>query len=253
MQSLCAFLLVAPFVAAQFEGFGEPKFCKPYQCPKDQEPVPKWPLKLTSAGCTSVGGMQVMAPGEANADKDDPTTICCDLRNACLQTCGSLKSFCDEEYAKCSKAACPSIADEEKKAQCQKTVNLNDLMIKLDNNCQKHSQEQYKHCDCVSKSDAPAKRERILRNFYKKFSPEGLDKVPGLAAKADTTAKLVGLLLKLYQKYPAVISKIKDPQQEYMEKIMKDAKKVKMDDPPTPTTSSDEEESGTEDLGVDEL
>lgn len=251
-------LIISICVNAQFEGFGEAKFCKPYQCPKDQEPIPKWPLKLSSSGCGNMGGMQVFAAaGGGLDDADDPTRICCDLRNACLQTCGSLKTFCDDEYLKCGKAACTSFPEgDENRSKCEKSSNINDLMIKMDN-CQKYDQEQYAHCQCVKKGpDAADKRERVLRSFYKKYNPEAVDKVPALAAKADTSGKFVGLLLKLYQKYPGVIQKIKDPQQEYMEKIMRDAKKSggSTDDSNAAENNGDDaKESDADDLGVDEL
>lgn len=237
-------MLFGASVTAQFEGFGEPKFCKIYQCPKDSEPVPKWPLKLSSPGCAGMGGMQVFS--QTADDGNDPTLICCDLRNACLQTCGALKSFCDEEYLKCGKEACKDIIDEDKKSKCESSSNINELMIKMDT-CQRYDQEQYTHCECVKKADAANKRERLLRAFYKKFNPDAVDKVPALAKKADTPAKMVGLLLKLYKRYPEVIKKVKDPQQEYMEKIMRDAKKADLE------KEEMEVESDAEDLGVDEL
>jgi Group XII secretory phospholipase A2 precursor (PLA2G12) len=244
MMRLSLLLLLVSSVTAQFENFGEPKFCTPYQCPKDHEPVPKWPLKLTSPGCSGMGGMQVFSPGAS--DEDDPTKICCDLRNACLQTCGALKSFCDEEYLKCGKEACKDITDDDQRTKCESSANINELMIKMDN-CQRYDQEQYTHCECVKKADAAHKRERVLRAFYKKFNPDAVDKVPALAKKADTAGKMVGLLLKLYKKYPEVIQKIKDPQQEYMEKIMRDAKKDEA------VENDGDAESDAEDLGVDEL
>jgi hypothetical protein len=89
--TLVALILVS--TEAQFDGFGKARMCKPYSCPTDLEPVPKWPLQLTSTGCSSMGGMQVFATINT---EEDPMRICCDLRNACLQTCGSIKTFCDE-------------------------------------------------------------------------------------------------------------------------------------------------------------
>ena len=46
-------------------------------------------------------------------------------------------------------------------------------------------------------------------------------KAEGLAAKADTSKKFGALLHKLVAKYPAMIRKVADPQQEW-EKIMKE-------------------------------
>ena len=57
-----------------------------------------------------MGGMQVFS-GRSNTA--DPQTPCCDLRSACLQTCGALKSFCDEDFLKCTKSVCADMDDDE--------------------------------------------------------------------------------------------------------------------------------------------
>jgi hypothetical protein len=244
---LLVFASIFSLVLAQFEGFGEAKFCRPYTCPKDHDAVPKWPLQLTSNGCSSMGGMQVFG-GISN--DDDPMRICCDLRNACLQTCGSIKTFCDEDYVKCGKDVCTDIQDEDKKSKCEKSSSINELMVKMDN-CQRYDQEQQSHCECVSKDMVQKKRERVIRAFYKKFNPESIDKVASLIQKVDTPAKMVGLLMKLYKKYPDVIQKVKDPQQEMMEKIMKENREKEQT---TPEDKIDVEvDSDADDLGVDEL
>ena len=241
--------ILSSAVTAQFEGFGggEPKFCPPFRCPKGQEAVPTWPLRLESPGCSGMGGgMQIMSPGSEKDGANDPQGRCCDLRHACLQTCGAMKAFCDEEFKKCSQAACDNIDDADEKKTCESGAQVNQLMVQLDNNCANYDAAQRGHCECVAADQAPAKRERVLRAFYKKYNPEAVDKVPALVLKADTPAKFVGLLLKLYQKYPAVIKKIKDPQQEYMDRIMKEARDKE-------DVETEEEESDAEDLGTEEL
>jgi len=232
-------------VTAQFEGFGgEPKFCPPFRCKKDEEPVPKWPLKLESTGCSGMGGMQIFSPG---ANADTPQESCCDLRHACIQTCGSSKAACDKEFLACGITACETLTGEEKKT-CVSSSSMNQILVQLDT-CQRYDAAQYSNCECVPEKEAANRRERVLRAFYKKFNPDAVDKVPGLAAKADTPAKMVGLLLKLYKKYPTVIKKVKDAQQEAMDKLMKEAaeKAENKDD------GDDEVESDAEDLGTDEL
>jgi len=236
-----------------FDGFGQgPKFCPPYRCQYDnEEPIAKWPLKLESTGCSGMGGMQIFSPGSGSTTDRSAQDNCCDLRHACLQTCGAVKTFCDDEFLKCGKAACEAIADEEGRKQCNSSAQINELMVKMDN-CQRYDQGQYSHCECVPKSEVPARRERVLRAFYKKYNPDGVDKVEALATKADTPARMVGLLMKLYKKYPSVIKKIKDPQQEYMDRIMKEAReKAPIAD--EEVDASEEEESDAEDLGTVEL
>ena len=52
-------------------------------------------------------------------------------------------------------------------------------------------------------------RKDSIRRFYKQYAPEALDssKVKALSEKADTAAKMVGLLLKLVSKYPKCIKR----------------------------------------------
>lgn len=236
--------IILSSAVAQFEGLGgEPKFCPPFRCKKDEEPVPKWPLKLESTGCSGMGGMQIYSPG---MNADTPQERCCDLRHACIQTCGSSKDFCDKEFLACGNTACDSLTGEEKKT-CESSSSMNQILVKLDT-CQKYDAAQYSNCECVPKEDAASRRERVLRAFYKKFNPDAVDKVPGLAAKADTPAKMVGLLLKLYHKYPAVIKKVKDPQQEAMDRMMKKATEKAEN-----KEEDDDVESVAEDLGTEEL
>ena len=250
-HSFLSYLFLTVVVSAQdFEGFGggEPKFCPPYRCAKDHEAVPKWPLRLSSMGCSGMGGMQVFS-GRSNTA--DPQTPCCDLRSACLQTCGALKSFCDEDFLKCTKSVCADMDDDEERKKCESSASIHELMVKMDK-CQKYDSEQYSHCECVASDKAPAKRQQVLRGFYKKFNPEAMDKVEGLAKKADSPRKMVGLLMKLYKKYPKVIKRTKDPQQEMMDKIMRDAEAEKKEKGES-DGNGDNDESDAEDLGVDEL
>jgi len=233
---------------------GAPKFCPPYRCPKGQEPVPKWPLKIESMGCSmGGGGMQMLQPGKEKAP--DVHEECCDLRHACLQTCGSINTHCEEEFTKCSDAVCDAMTDG-KKEKCKSSLGIHKLMIQMQgngpNSCQQYDALQFSHCDCVPTDQANAKRERILRNFYRKFNPDAVDKVPSLMKKIDgNKRKMVGLLLALYKKFPKAISKVKDPQQEMMENMMRDVKTEKEEE--VEEIDEDVEESDAEDLGTDEL
>ena len=62
----------------------------------------------------------------------------------------------------------------------------------------------------------------MLTDVYKRHSKDTADKVPGLVSKADNPKKFGTLLYKLTSKFPKMIKKVKDPQQEYWEKIMKE-------------------------------
>lgn len=210
----------------------------------------------------------MMSPGSFGSDGGgagarDPKDTCCDLRHACLQTCGSVKTGCDDDFQTCTQRVCAALPNPDEKKKCESSSSIHNLMISMDK-CQKYSSAQAASCECVPNDKVPSRHERLLRNFYKKYSPEStlsssLDKVPGLVKKVDSSPrKMAGLLLQLYKKYPQAIKKIKDPQQEMMEKMMKDADKL-MDDDGQQESKVDEsdaatvEESDAEDLGVDEL
>jgi len=166
-----------------------------------------------------------------NSSLDGPTESCCHQRDACYQICGVSKLVCDEKFKKCQDDTCASITDEQVKNKCNEDVNLSNLMLSLAD-CKVFDTAQRDACECVTKDKAADKREAAIRYFYKKFSPESLDKVSGLAKKADTKAKLAGLFQKLLLKYPEAIKKIKDPQAQLMEDLMNnmDKKRKTSDD-----------------------
>jgi len=236
-------------VQAQFQGFGgegaEAKFCPPYRCGKGQEAVPKWPLSLKSTGCSFGGGMMMMGAG---VNSKDPYESCCDIRHACVQTCGTIKTHCNEEFLKCAEATCDGMPTTEAKESCTQSLGIQKMMMGMDQSCQQFDSDQNHHCECVASGKAAnEKRERVLRNFYKKYAPENIDKVPALMKKIENSRKMAGLLLKLYKKFPKAIQKVKDPQQEMYEKLMKESKDAKSGE------ETKEDEDDVEDLGTDEL
>eukprot|EP00536_Pseudo-nitzschia_multiseries_P009829 jgi/Psemu1/258454/estExt_Genewise1Plus.C_2860017 len=234
------------FVAADpnFDfGGGEPKFCRPFTCGKGKQPVQKWPLSFKSSGCSSLGmGIAMSSPGNNNEIHEG----CCDQRAACLQTCGAIKTVCDEEFQKCTEDVCANSDDEE---QCKKSASVFSIMINF-GNCQTYDTEQYSHCDCVASEDAPGRREDLLQKFYTKFSPDSVDKARDLAKKADTPRKMANLMGKLVKKYyPKTIRKIKDPNQEMMEKLMKERNTKKVEE----EVQDEEEEEEDEEEDIQEL
>lgn len=73
-----------------FDLGGDGKECKSFSCNAGKAAVPKRPLKLVSQGCNSMGGISMMGGGMGQ----DEVTPCCNLRQACFQTCGSSKTKC---------------------------------------------------------------------------------------------------------------------------------------------------------------
>lgn len=184
---------------------------------------------------------------------DDPNEVCCDRRNACLQTCGSIKTTCDEEFLKCTVEVCTDLGEagadgggggDPESAKCTQSSKIYELMINMES-CQQYDTQQRAHCDCVKQEEAPKRRRDVLRKFYKKFNPESLGKVDGLAKKVDSPRKMATLLSKLVKKYPNAIMKIKDPNQEMMEKLMKQGE--------TNEVSNDENSDATEAMEEEDI
>lgn len=186
--------------------------------------------------------------------EDEVLETCCDQRNACIQICGSLKVVCEQDFIACGEKACKGITDDEEKQQkCNQHVQLQKLLSSI-GQCDEYSAAQAKSCKCISKENEAATeaREKFLTKFYSKYNPsQDVKKVGPLAQKADTARKMSTLVGKLIKKYPEAILKVKDPQQEMMEQMMKEARQT---EPPTSASEQDSTiDDRMEDLGVEEL
>jgi len=203
---------------------GGNKDCPPFLCGKGKNPVPKWPMSIKSPGCTSGGGgLMLMRPG--STDENDPFTPCCDTKNACYQICGSKKSACDEEFKLCMIRECEK-KEGDAKANCTKNMEVQKMVLNF-GGCQEFDEGQRQSCACVEKETVASRRKRVISNFYKKYNPEGMNKVEGLAAKTDSARKLAALLNKLTTKYPESITRIEDPSKKMMDDLLKDIDKDK--------------------------
>jgi len=215
-------LAVARLSTAQFDGFGngQPKQCPVYnRCEKDETPVPKWPMKLSSTGCNKLGGGGLSMSSVGKFD-EAITSPCCDQWNACNQICGSVRSFCDTSFDKCLEAKCDEIKNKEDRDLCKSNASTKKLMLSL-SDCKFFMDSQASGCECVKKSKADEKRKRIVTNFYKKYNPKEVDKAEKLAAKANDPKKFAGLFMKLIAKYPKAVKRIRDPQEIMMEELMR--------------------------------
>ena len=243
---LLALLAAVASVNAQFDqaNFGQPKICTPFKCMKDQEAVPKWPYKVKSMGCSNaMGGMMAMQPGKSGGD--DPLEECCHAKAACIQTCGSVKHLCQEEFMKCGERTCAALSDSKESEDCNRTIELQKILSGLDN-CNEYDQFQRQNCKCVDKDKAAKERVQFLTRFYEKYNAEEVGKAKKLAAKADTVRKMASLVVKLAQKYPECIKIIEDPNKAMMDKIMKGADNYKKE-------NGEEDDSIPDDLGTEEL
>jgi len=190
--------------------------CPNFKCSAGHTPVPKSRglKKFESMGCSSMGGGAIMMTGGGDGGGEKPYETCCDQWHACYQICGMSKNACDTAFETCAKDACGIEYD----TKCKQDVEINTMMMKL-SGCQKFNEAQYRACECTPNERAMTKRRGALEYFYKKYSPDTMDKVEHLAKKADTTKKMANLLMKLLQKYPEAIQKIEDPMKKMYDKI----------------------------------
>jgi hypothetical protein len=237
---------------AQFDGFGGagPKHCPPYnKCAKDEEPVPKWPMKLVSTGCNKLGGGLSMS--STGAFDEGVTAVCCDQWNACNQICGSTRTYCDSTFEKCLETKCAEITDAEERKLCTANSGTKKLLLSF-SDCSSFEEGQNSGCECVKKSKVGEKRKRILTNFYKKYNPKESDKAEKLASKATDPKKFAGLLLKLAVKYPKSVKRMKDPQQKMMEDLLKKHEDGGSDSAPPKAETVTEEKDPSEEENSDE-
>jgi hypothetical protein len=116
--------------------------------------------------------------------------------------CGALSVY--------SPADLGSMTEEEikkEKDECGSMKSVVALMGKF-NGCKEYDMHQRTSCECVDKGKVREKMERVIRNFYKKFNPEGISKVKGLVEKADGKRSIFNkILYGLVKKYPEAIKK----------------------------------------------
>lgn len=119
---------------------------------------------------------------------------------------------------KCMEKSCKELPDSEgdlsndeiKKEQeeCTKMKSIVDMIGKI-GGCNVYDNHQRQHCECIDKAKVGDKMERVMRNFYKKFNPDGIDKVKGLIEKTNGKRAVFNkILYGLVKKYPAAVKKV---------------------------------------------
>lgn len=203
-------------------GMGGQQNCPAFRCSGSSVPVPKRPLRLTSTGCSGMGGMQMFSV--QSAGEDDILTSCCDQRHACFSICGASRSKCEANFKACSENTCAAIPNSSEREKCESSSKLQVMMSGM-GDCRDFTQAQNNACQCAQKDKVLKKFEALLRDFYKKHSPDKVDQVSVLANKADgSIKKFAALMIKLVGKYPKAIKRVKDPQQDWYENLMKETK-----------------------------
>ena len=218
-----------------FPGMGDQN-CAPFRCSAGYAPVPKSRSRFVSrGGCGSMGGGMMM--GGSFVEEEKPYEGCCHQWHACYQTCGASKKRCDDHYKKCAEDTCTELPAGERE-DCSKGLEIGTVLLQFEG-CQKFDAGQYEGCECVRKAKVEEKRAAAIRGFYKKWSPDNVDKADNLAKKTDSVGKMAALFGKLLGKYPEAIKIESDPEQTRMQRMMKEAKADKVDDSEEADEASD--------------
>jgi len=216
-----AWVLLASAQNFNFDGMGggNSPSCKSYSCSKGFVPVPKRPMKLSSPGCHGFGMSMFSA---ADKGKHDPLVGCCDLRHACYGICGSSKKRCEDDFKKCSDAACAAVVDAEEKKSCEQTSSIHAMSASF-GGCKSFDDAQKSQCDCVAKDRAAKRRKQSLTDFYKKHNKDKLEDVEKLWQKhgKKDAWKFAKLLGKLVATYPKAVKSIKTKEQQMYDEILK--------------------------------
>jgi len=204
---------------------GGGKACPAFRCAKGKEPVPVWPTRFKSTGCSGIGGGMVMSM--TNEDDGPLLERCCDLRHACFQVCGTSKKACENQFKKCTEAACekepltPAKVAGGEPGNCSSTASLKVMMASL-GGCKDFSAGQTSGCSCKKAESVAKERKSWLGKFFKKFSGKAgnLDKLMGKFG--ENKKNFAQLVMRLADKYRGkVVKKVEDPQKLQMERMMK--------------------------------
>lgn len=200
--------------------------CRSYGCTKGKVPVPQWPVRYTSTGCSGIGGGMVMSMG--GGEDDGPIVErCCDLRHACYQVCGTSKAACDKQFKKCTDDACekqpllPATYPGGEEKNCSSTVSLKVMMAQL-GGCKDFDAGQAKGCSCVKPESEEKERKRTLSKFRTKFAGKAGNVEKLMEKYGDSKKSFAILMMRLVDKYhPKSVKKVKDPKAAQMEEMMK--------------------------------
>ena len=152
---------------------------------------------IASNGCTGSDMFQV--------DGQEDFTYCCDLHDACYETCGVSRKKCDTEFKKCMLDLCDSQFSENPKClQAAKTYHLGVTAL----GSSFYQEAQSDHCECIDQKKSVIQKhyKSLIMDFYDKHNPEKKTTFDWSKYKdfADTS-KFANLFLQLYKRnYDAI-------------------------------------------------
>ena len=154
---------------------------------------------LESNGCTGADMIKL-------SGKED-FTYCCDLHDACYQTCGMTQKKCDADFKRCMMDMCSTTFSNNE--QCQGVANLFHMATSsFGRNF--YDDAQSEHCDCIDirAKSVQARYKKLIDNFYSEYAPENMgnfDIKRYLDEYKGSPRKWGNLLYNLYAKYDHAI------------------------------------------------
>ena len=176
-------------------------------CPKKGSVAVQLASKMPeSNGCSTMG---IKVGGE------EDFTSCCDLHDACYQTCGMAQKKCDQDFGDCMKDLCKSVFSHN--PQCEGAANMYVMGVSMFGGGG-FAESQHEYCECKEGTTvgAIAHYKDLFAKFYKdhtgKPAEEAEAKALGVMGKsladeysARSLKKAQKTFLKLMAKYPQSI------------------------------------------------
>ena len=149
--------------------------------------------RLVSNGCSKPPGIDIA--GEENF------TYCCDRHDACYESCGSSRDYCDKEFSKCMRQLCDTAFSHNK--QCKSAAEMYFMGVNLfGQGGFEDSQDQ--HCTCIEASKVNEHYVYLVKDFYDTHvtttKTEGEVKAL-VEGKGGNIKRLAMLVFSLYKKY----------------------------------------------------
>ena len=160
---------------------------------------------LESNGCSKPGIFQIAG--------EEDFTYCCDRHDACYETCGMDRQFCEAEFSKCLNNMCATTFSDN--PECNKAAGMYTMgtMFFGDAAFQK-SQEGW--CECIAQDEIDGHHLKLIDSFYqtyvstkKTWSSNKVIKNTGTRSKPDY-ANFKKMWYRLHDKYDHAIVHVED-------------------------------------------
>lgn len=141
-------------------------------------------------------------------------TYCCDRHDACYQTCGMSKKYCESDFGSCMKAMCSG--NFEHNSGCKGAAEIYKMGVSMFGGAP-YQNMQDDSCECVGKEKVVGRYQKWFREIYKSSGLGGdeiEEKVGTLVGKMGemeaSAARDFGrdTFYKLLKKYDEAITKV---------------------------------------------